>query len=101
MRVSALGALDRSDVELELDLLAHEDAALVERDLEGEAPVATVDRRLALEPDSEAAPRVGRGAGQLPLDGDGVALAVDRQVTDQGVDVVLDLLDLRADERDL
>src|SRR4051812_34894759 len=96
-----LGALDSGNVELELDLLADEDAALVERDLEGKAPVATVDGRLALEPDAEAAPRVDRGAVELPVDGDRVGLAVDGEITDQRVDVVLHLLDLRTDEGDL
>src|SRR3954449_4339756 len=93
--------LHGGDVELELDLLADEDAALVEREVPGQVPVATVDRRLALEADAEAAPRVHRGAGELPVDGDRVGLAVDGEVTDQGVDVVVDLLHLGADEGDL
>src|SRR3954447_13419718 len=96
-----LGALDSGNVELELDLLADEDAALVERDLEGKAPVATVDGRLALEADAEAAPGVDRGAVELPVDRHRVGLAVDGEVTDQGVDVVFDLLHLGADEGDL
>src|SRR4051795_6737180 len=89
-----------SDVELELDLLAHEDAALVERDVEVQAPVAAVDRRLALEAGPEVAPRVIGGAGQLEVDGDGIGLAVDREVADQGVDVVVRLLDLGRGELD-
>src|SRR3954451_5019639 len=96
-----LGALDSGNVELELDLLADEDAALVEREVPGQVPVATVDRRFALEADAEAAPRVHRGASELPVDGDRVGLAVDGEVADQGEDVVVDLLDLGADEGDL
>src|SRR3954452_19778200 len=75
-----LGALDRRDVELELDLLADEDAALVEADVPLEAPVAAVDGRLALEAGPEVAPRVVGGAGDLEVDRDRVGATVDGQV---------------------
>src|SRR4051812_34734210 len=90
-----LRALHGGDVELELDLLADEDAALVEADVPLQAPVAAVDRRLALEAGPEVVPRVDRGAGELPRDRDRVGDAVDREVADQRVDVAV-LVDLRA-----
>src|SRR3954471_16173737 len=92
--------LHSGDVELELDLLADEHAALVEREVPREVPVATVDGRAALEAGAEVAPRVVGGAGELELHGDGVGLVVDGEVADEGVDVVLDLRDLGAGEGD-
>src|SRR3954452_722339 len=50
------GALHGRDVELELDLLADQHAALVQADVPLQAPVAAVDRRTTLEADAEAAP---------------------------------------------
>ena len=66
------GALDRRDVELELDLLGDEDAAGLERGVEGQAPVLAVDAGPALEADPEVAERVARRAGGLEADRDGL-----------------------------
>ena len=44
-----LGALDRGDLELERDLLAHQDAARLEAGVEVDAPVLAVDDGRALE----------------------------------------------------
>src|SRR5947208_2105964 len=95
-----LRALHCGNVELELDLLADENATLVERDVEVQAPVAAVDGRLAFEARPEIAPGVVGRAGELEVDRDGIALAVDREVTDEGVDIVVNLRDLRRGELD-
>src|SRR6478672_10520363 len=95
------GVLDGRDVELELDLLADEHAAGLERGVPGQAPVLAVDGGRALEADAQVAEGVTGRAGGLELDGDRLGDALHGQVAgDQPGGGVL-ALDLGRDEGDL
>src|SRR5690606_7473062 len=95
------GLLDRRDVELEVDLLAHEDAAGLQGGVPVHAPVLAVDGGLALEADALVAERVDGRAGVGEVDRDGLGRALDGEVTGDPVLGVAELLDLGAAERDL
>ena len=91
---------DRRDVELELDLLAHEDAAGLEGRVEGEVPVGAVDGDLTLEADPGVAERVLGRAGLLEGDRDRLGDAVDGEVAGDGPLGAV-ALDVGRDEGDL
>src|SRR3546814_13143608 len=83
-----LGVLDEGEVELEVDLLAHEHAAGGERRVPGETEVLAVERGGALEADAGVAPRVLDGAGELEVDADGLGDAADGAVAGDAVGLV-------------
>ena len=60
--------LDQLDVQDDLDLLAHEDAAALDGDVPGQAEVLAVDLGGRLEAGAGAAPRVGRDAGEVQVE---------------------------------
>ena len=74
------GALDRADVEVQLDPLGDEHAAGLERGVPGQAPVLAVDGGAALEADAQVAEGVTGRAGLLELDRDRLGDALDGQV---------------------
>src|SRR5215216_2946561 len=72
--------LDGLDLELEADLLAHQDTAALERGVPGEAEVLAVDLGAGREAGPAAAPRVGRPTVVLDVESDRPGDAVDGQV---------------------
>src|SRR6185369_12905819 len=91
------GGLDGGDVELDLDLVANEDAAPVERDVEGEAEVLAADGGPACEAGAVVAPRVLLAALELQGQVDRAGDVLDGQVAAHDVLVAV-LDDLRAGE---
>src|SRR4029450_10863361 len=89
----ALALLDGGDVELQLDLLAHQQVAAAERLVEGHVPVAAVELAGDLERDALVAPRVGLLALYLGGERDRLGDAVHRQVAGDLERVLVDLLD--------
>src|SRR6185436_12132552 len=75
----ALALLDGGDVELQLDLLAHQQVAAAERLVEGHVPVAAVQLAVDLEAHALVAPRVGLGALDVCGELDRLRDAVHRQ----------------------
>ena len=95
LRAAARGqALDGRDVERDLDLVADEDAAGLERGVPGQAVVLARDLERGLEAGARVAERVGRGAGELGGELDVAGHAVDGEVADDDVVVAV-----RADAR--
>src|SRR5262249_13191452 len=70
-------ALDRRDVELELDLVRDEHATGLEGGVEAHAPVRPGDGGAALEADPDVAVGVAGRAGLLELEGHGLGDALD------------------------
>src|SRR6478735_8938189 len=91
---------DGGDVELELDLVRHQQAAGLERGVPGQAPVLAVEDGLALEADAEVAERVAGGAVLLELDRDRLGDVLDGQVAGDGP-VAAVAGDVGGDEGDL
>src|ERR1044071_7636670 len=84
-RGSTSGALDRRDVEVQLDLVGNEDATGLQGRVPGEAPLGAQDLGLALEAHALVAERVLRGAVELQVDGERLGGAEDLQVTGDAV----------------
>src|SRR5690606_1152708 len=80
---------DGADVELDLDLVAHQEAAGLQRGVPGQAEVLAVDLELGLEARPVVAERVLRGAGELGLQLHALGDAVDRQVARDDVVVAV------------
>src|SRR4029079_18068817 len=95
------GVLDRRDVELEVDLVRDEHAAGVQGGVEADAVVAAVQDGRALVSRAHVAVRVGRQAGEVEGDGDGLGDVLDAQVAGHGELSVVELLDRGALEGDL
>src|SRR4051794_19194158 len=100
-RPGALDLLNRRDVELQLDLLAHQQVAAAERLVEGHVPVVAVQLARDLERDALVAPRVGLLALNLGCEGDRLGHAVHRQLAGDLERLVVDRLDLRRLEAEL
>src|SRR4051794_25748725 len=77
------GVLDGGDLELERDLVAHQETTGLERGVPGHAVVAAVDRHGPFEAQTQVAERVGRRALVRERDRDRVGHALDGQVADQ------------------
>ena len=71
---------DGLDGDGDVDLVADQQAAAVQRDVEVDAEVLAGDGRGALEADAGAAPRVAVGAEDLDVEGDRLGDALDGQV---------------------
>src|SRR6188472_3238029 len=69
--------LDGGDVEVELDLVRHQEATGLEGGVPGQAPVLAGEGGLTLEADPQVAERVAGGAGGLELHGDRLGDALD------------------------
>src|SRR3954453_20598362 len=82
VRRGSLG--DGGDVELELDLVRHQEAAGLQRGVPGQAPLLAGDGGVTLEADPDVAERVAGGAGGLELDADRLGDAADGQVAGHG-----------------
>ena len=67
-RRSGSSALDRRDLQLELDLVADQHAAGLQRGVPGHAEVLAADRGPGLEADAGVAERVDRGAQELHVE---------------------------------
>src|SRR5688572_29200957 len=93
--------LDGGDLELERDLLRHEDATRVEGHVPLEPEVAPVDPPRALEAGTQGPEGVGLHPDELEGDRHGLGDVADREVAGDHVGVLLDLLDLRALEADV
>src|SRR5688500_17158537 len=93
--------LDRGDVELELDLVRHHDAAGLERSVPGQAPVLAADGGLAFETDPNVAVGVLGRAGVFEAHADRPGDALDGQVTGDRPLVVALTFNRGGDERDL
>src|SRR5439155_16888168 len=92
--------LDHFDFERELDLFADEEAAGLERDVPGQAPVLAVDARLRAETRVHAARRILRLTRIHNVQRDRPRHVPDRQVARHLVVVVRRALDAGAIERD-
>src|SRR3954454_23399142 len=91
---------DGGDVELELDLVRHQEATGLERGVPGQAPLLAVEGGAALEAEAGVAERVLGRAGQLEVDRDRLGDVLDGQVAgDRPVVAVAG--DLGGDEGDL
>src|SRR4051812_3210455 len=86
--------LHRREVEEDLDLLADEHAAGLQRLVPVEAEVAALDLADDLEPDAGVAPRVLVDALRNALEDDLAGGAADREVTGDPVGLLVELLDL-------
>src|SRR5918996_4145488 len=106
-------ALSELEVDLELDLLAHQDAAGVERHIPVEAPVAAIDRARQRATDLAIAGGIDAPAAVLVVELDLVGDALDGEIADDLVavsplsdllgledhrGVVLDIEEIRAPE---
>src|ERR671918_1127664 len=89
-------AFGKLEVDLELDLLAHQDAAGVERHIPVEAPVAAIDRARQRATDFAVAGGIDAVAAVLVVELDLVGDALDREIGDDLVAISLlsDLLGL-------
>src|SRR5205814_3561350 len=65
VRPGGLSLEDRLDLQLDLDLVADDGAAAVERDVEVDAEVVAVDLSVGREAGAGAAPRIGADAVEL------------------------------------
>src|SRR5688500_12903608 len=72
--------LDGLDVELDLDLVADQEATRLQRDVPGQSEVLPVDRRGRLEADDLLAPGVHALADELRVEHDRTGDAADRQL---------------------
>src|SRR5213076_2395538 len=90
---------DGGDVELELDLVRHQEAAGLERGVPGQAPVLAGQGGLALEADAQVAEGVASGAAGLEIDADRLADTSDGEVAGDRP-VVAVALDVRRGEGD-
>src|SRR3954447_24414614 len=80
----SLGRLHQLDVDRELDVLAYDEAAGLERLIPGEAELLAVDLALRLEAHPLAAPRVLAATLELGIECHFVRLIADREITDEG-----------------
>src|SRR4029077_20087518 len=93
-------SLSKLTVDLELDLLANQQAATAERDVPDEAPVGAVDGSGQRATDLEVAVRIGCGATVLVVERDLLGDVPDSQVTDRLEVVVAVFLDRLQGEDD-
>src|SRR5687767_9180503 len=93
-------SLHRLHIDRDPDVVAHENAARLERLVPGEAELAAVDRGRGAERQSLTAPRVASATFVGRLENDFPRDVPDRQLSDEAVSVTLDPLDTRAPKRD-
>ena len=99
--VALYGLGDGLDVDLDVDVLADEDAAGLERLVPLQPEVPAIDPRLRREGHALVAPGVLAAAELFDVELHGLGHPVDRQVAGHGVLLLAGLLDLRALVRQL